>query len=124
MAESKEEPKTLLMKVKKDSKKASLKLNTKNEDHGIQSHHFMANRWGKKWKQWQTLFSWAPKSLQMVTVARKLRRYEHPRQHIEKQKHYFANKVHLIKAMVFAVVMYECESQNRKKAECQMNQCF
>ena len=27
----------------------------------------MANRWGKKWKQWQTLFSWAPKSLQMVT---------------------------------------------------------
>ena len=32
------------------------------------------------------------KSLQMVTVAMKLRRYEHPRQHIEKQKHYFANK--------------------------------
>ena len=33
----------------------------------------MANRWGKKWKQWQTLFSWAPESLQMVTAAMKLK---------------------------------------------------
>ena len=46
---------------------------SKNEDHGIWSHHFKANRWGKKWKQWQILFSWVPKSLQMVTVAMKLR---------------------------------------------------
>ena len=38
------------------------------------SHHFMANRWGKKWKQWQVLFSLAPKSLQMVTAATKFRR--------------------------------------------------
>ena len=33
----------------------------------------MANRLGKKWKQWHILFSWAPKSLQMVTAATKLR---------------------------------------------------
>ena len=33
----------------------------------------MANRWGKKWKQWQTLFSWAPNSLWMVTAAIKLK---------------------------------------------------
>ena len=33
----------------------------------------MANRWGEKWKQWEILFSWAPKSLQMVTAAMKLR---------------------------------------------------
>ena len=46
---------------------------SKNWDHGIQCHHFMANRWGKKWKQWETLFSWAPKSLQMVTTAMKLK---------------------------------------------------
>ena len=47
MAESKEELKSLLMKVKEESKKAGLKLNIqKNEDHGIWSHHFMANRWG------------------------------------------------------------------------------
>ena len=47
MAESKEELKSLLMKVKEESEKAGLKLSTqKNEDHGIWSHHFMANRWG------------------------------------------------------------------------------
>ena len=47
-AESKEELKSLLMKVKEESEKAGLKLNIqKNEDLGIQSHHFMSNRWGK-----------------------------------------------------------------------------
>ena len=46
MAES-EELKSCLMKVKKESEKVDLKLNIqKNEDHGIWSHHFMANRWG------------------------------------------------------------------------------
>ena len=46
MAESKEELKSLLIKVKEESEKAGLKLNIqKNEDHGIWSHHFMANRW-------------------------------------------------------------------------------
>jgi len=46
MAESKEELKNLLMKVKEESEKAGLKLKqSKNEDHDIQSHHFMANRW-------------------------------------------------------------------------------
>ena len=45
--ENKEELKGLLMKVKEESEKVGLKLNTqKIEDHGIQSHHFMANRWG------------------------------------------------------------------------------
>ena len=54
---------------------------------------------GKQWKQWQTLFSWAPKSLQMVTAAMKLKdtcslkkSYNKPRQHIKKQRYYFANK--------------------------------
>ena len=47
MAESEEELKSLLMKVKEKSEKAGLKFSIqKNEDHGIQSHHFMANRWG------------------------------------------------------------------------------
>ena len=46
MAESKEELKSLLMKVKEKSEKTGLKPNIqKNEDHGIWSHHFMANRW-------------------------------------------------------------------------------
>ena len=46
MAESKEELKSLLMKVKEESEKPGLKQHSKNEDHGIQSHHFMVNRWG------------------------------------------------------------------------------
>ena len=40
-----------------------------------------------------------------------------PRQHIKKQRHYFANKVRLVKAMVFPVAMYGCESWTVKKAE-------
>ena len=54
---------------------------------------------GKQWKQWQTLFWRAPKSLQMLTAAMKLKdacsleeSYDQPIQHIKKQKHYFANK--------------------------------
>ena len=48
MAESEEELKSFLMKVKEQSEKAGLKLNIqKNKYHGIQFHHFMANRWGK-----------------------------------------------------------------------------
>ena len=47
MAESKEELKSLLIKVKEESEKNWLKIqHSKNEDHGIQSHHFMANTWG------------------------------------------------------------------------------
>ena len=53
---------------------------------------------GKQWKQWLTLFFWAPKSLGMVIAAMKLKdtpwkeSYDQPRQHIKKQRHYFANK--------------------------------
>ena len=48
MAESKEELKNFLIKVREESKKSWLKTqHSKNEDHGIWSHHFMANRWGK-----------------------------------------------------------------------------
>ena len=54
---------------------------------------------GEQWKQWLTLFFWAPKSLQMVIAAMKLKdtcslegNLCQPRQHIKKQRHYFANK--------------------------------
>ena len=53
---------------------------------------------GKQWKQCQTLFLGAPKSLQMVTAAMKLKdtpwkeSYDQTRQHIKKQRHFFANK--------------------------------
>ena len=73
MAESEGELKSLLMKVKVESEKVGLKLN-------IQKTKIMASgpitSWkieGKQWKQCQTLFFWAPKSLQMVTAAMKLK---------------------------------------------------
>ena len=74
VAKSEEELKSLLMKVKEESENAGLKLN-------IQKAKIMAcspiTSWqidgGKKWKQWQTLFSWAPKSQWTVTVAMKLK---------------------------------------------------
>ena len=85
-------------KVKGRVEKVGLKLN-------IQKTKIIASSsitsWqidGKWWKQWQTLFSWAPKLLQMVTAAMKLKdapwkkSYNQPRQHIKKQRHYFANK--------------------------------
>ena len=46
MAESEEKLKSLLMKVKEENEKVGLKLNIQKTDHGIQSHNFMANRWG------------------------------------------------------------------------------
>ena len=46
MADSEEELKSILMKMKEESEKAGLNSTLKNEDHGIRSHHFMANRWG------------------------------------------------------------------------------
>ena len=73
MAESEEELKSLLMKVKEESEKVGLKLN-------IQKTKIMASSattsWEideKQWKQCQILFFWAPKSLQMVTAAMKLK---------------------------------------------------
>ena len=71
----------------------------------------------------ETLFWGAPKSLQMVTAAMKLKdtcsleeNYDKPRQCIKKQRHHFANKIHLVKA-VTPVVMYGCESWTVNKAE-------
>ena len=45
--------------------------------------------------------------------------YDQPRQHIKKHRYTLLTKVHLVKAMVFPVVMYGCESSTVKKAECE-----
>ena len=50
MAESEAEIKSLLMKMKEESEKVDKAQHSENKDHGIWSHHFMGNRWGKKWK--------------------------------------------------------------------------
>ena len=90
----------------------------------------MANTWktfhGKQWKQCQTLFWGAPKSLQMVIAAMKLkdaylllgRKVMTNLDSIFKSRDItLPTKVHLVKAMVFPVVMYGCESWTVKKAE-------
>ena len=99
MAESEEELKSLLMKVKKESERSGLKFN-------IQKTKIMASIPITSWQidegKVETvtdLFSWAPKSLQMVTIAMKLKdasswkkSYDKPRQHIKKQRYHFADK--------------------------------
>ena len=94
-----EELKSLLMKEKEKSEKLGLKLN-------IQKMKIMASgpitSWeieGETVETVATLFFWAPKSLQMVIAAMKLKdvyswkeSYDQPRQHIKKQRHYFTNK--------------------------------
>ena len=79
---------------------------------------------GKQWKQWETLFSWAPQSLQMVTAAMKLKdaapwkkSYDQPRQHIQKQRHHFVNKGPYSQSCGFSSTHYGCERWTIKKAE-------
>ena len=97
------------MKVKEESEKVGLKLN-------IQKTKIMASGpitpWqidGETVETVLTLFFWTPKSLQMVIAALKLKTlipwkksYDQPRQHIKRQRHYFANTGRLVKAMVFS----------------------
>ena len=84
----------------------------------------MANRWGN-WKQCQTLFLWAPKSLQMVTAAMKLKDLLLERKImtnldsiLKSRDITLTTKFCLVKATVFPVVMYGCESWTIKKAAC------
>ena len=86
---------------------------------------------GKQWKQCQTLFFWAPKSLQMVTVDMKLKDAYSLEEVMTNQDSIFKSrditlptKVHLVKAMVFPVVMYGCESWTVKKTEHQRIDAF
>ena len=86
---------------------------------------------GKQWKQWQTLFSWAPKSLWMVTAAMKLKdacfleaKLSLIRQHIKKQRHCFADKDPYSQSYGFPVVMSRCENWTIKKTECQRTDVF
>ena len=124
--------KSLLMKVKEENEKVGLKLN-------IQKTKIMASgpitSWeidGKQWKQCQTLFLGAPKSLQMVIAAMKLkdalllgRKVMTNLESIFKSRDItLPTKVRLVKAMVFPVVMYGCESWTVKKAECRRTDAF
>ena len=86
---------------------------------------------GKQCKQWQILFFWAQKSLQTVTAAMKLRHVHLGRKAmtsldsiLKSRDIRLPTKVRLVKAMVFPVVMYGCESWALKKVECQRIDAF
>ena len=78
---------------------------------------------GKQWKQWQTLFSWAPKSQQMVTAAMKLNdpcsleERSNLDSILKSRDINLLTKIRLVKTMVFPVVMHGCESWTIKKTE-------
>ena len=73
MAESKEDLKSLLMRVKEETEKVGLKFNIKKHSaHGIQPHHFTANRRGRKWRRQLVSVSEALGSLWTVTAALEL----------------------------------------------------
>ena len=118
MTESEEELKSLLIKVKEESEKVGLKLS-------IQKTKILASgpitSWQINGETVETVADFIFRALQMVTAAMKLKdtpwkeSYDQPRQHIKKQRHYFANKGP--SSMVFPIVLYECESWTVKKAE-------
>ena len=130
MAESKEELMSLMMRVE-ESERTSLRLNTKK----LRSWHwatlFMENRrgncgnrdrfpllglqnhcgwWLQPWNQ-RTISFWQDSDHKL-------------RQCVEKQRHYFANKDHIAKAVVFPGVTYSCESWAIEKEECQRIDAF
>ena len=119
MAESEEELKSLLIKVKEESEKVGLKLNIQ----------IMTSVPITSWQidgETETLFFWAPKLLQMVTADMKLKDTCSLEEKVmtnldsilKSRDITLPTKVCLVKAMVFPIVMYGCESWTIKKADC------
>ena len=106
--------------MKEDSEKVGLKLNIKKTKHDIRSHNFMANRWGYNGNS-DRLFSWAPTSLQVMKRRLLLGRKAviNLDSVLKRRDITLPAKVCLVKAMVFPVVTYGCESWTIKKAEYQ-----
>ena len=125
MAESEEELKSFLMKVKEESEKVGLKLNIQNnEDHGICSHHFMANRWETMETVTDCIFL-GSKITADGDCSHEIKRHlllgrkamTNIDSTLKSGDITLPTKVHLVKAMVFPVVTYGCESWIIKKAE-------
>ena len=116
MAESEEELKSFLMKVKTQ--------HSKNEDHGIRSHHFMANRWGNSANSDRLYFlgskttadgDCSHETKRCLLLGRKA--MTNLDGLLKSRDITLPTKVCIVKAMVFPVVMYSCESWTIKKVE-------
>ena len=100
---------------------------SENEDHGIRSHHFMGNRWGNSGNSVRLYFSVFQNHFSHEIKRRLLlgRKVMTNLDSIFKSRDItLLTKVRLVKAMVFPVVMYGCESWTVKKAECQRIDAF
>ena len=92
----------------------------------------MANIWGKQWEQWQTFFSWATKSLRMGDCSHEISRRLPPGRKARKNLDSILKsrditlltKVHLVKAMVFPLVMDGCENLDHKEGWTTKKWCF
>ena len=86
------------MKVKEETKNVGLKLNIQKTDHGIQSHYFMANRWGNSGNSVRlNLFGSkitadGDCSYEIKTLTPWKESFDQPRQHIVEKRYFFANK--------------------------------
>ena len=117
-----------LLKVRQESEKAGWKLNNEKTDHGIQSHHFMANRWGSNGNrgcfEFQNHCRWWLHPWNQKMLASWEESYDQHRQHIIKQRHYFANKVLSSQSYSFSssnVWMWELDCKERWVLK---NRCF
>ena len=103
------------------STKSDIKETRKN-DHGIQSHHFMANRWGNNGNSERLLFSWAPKITADGDCSREVKRclllgkkaIKNLDNLLKSRDILLPTKVCLVKAVVFPVVVYGCELDHKE----------
>ena len=130
MAESKEELKSLLMKVKEESEKAGLKLNIKKMK--IQTHHSIANRKRKNMERVDNFIflvskitadcDWDHEIKRHLLFGRKVMAKLDSA--LKSRDITLLTKVHIVKAMVFPVVTYGCENWTIKTTECQRTDVF
>ena len=125
MAESEQELKSLLMKVKEDGENTGLKLNIQKQRSWYLVPSFHGKYMEKQWKQWQTLFFFGSKITADGDCSHEIKRclllgrkvITNLDRILKSRDITLPTKVHLVKVMVFPVVMYGCESWTIKKPE-------
>ena len=112
------------MKMKEESEETGLKQHSKNEDHGIRSHHFITNRRGKSGDS-ERFYFLGSKTTEDSDYSHEIKRYlllgrkamTNLDRILKSRDITLLTKVHIVKVMVFPVVVYEFESWTIKKAE-------
>ena len=115
------------MKVKEESEKVGLSSTFRKLTSWLLVTSLRDKQMGKRWKQWLTLFFWAPEITADFDCNHEIKRplllgrkvMINLDSILKSRDITLPTKVHLVKAMVFPVVMYGCESWTLKKAECQ-----